>query len=202
MDSSAHARPVSNHSTPPRCGTTPNPNTGIDESELSLDDSGPSTPTHDCDAVDDGVRIIKPYAIEEPDHEPEIPQRDLPRLPDRFERWQRDLTAYMNDLNYEADGQHAASTLTRKQGQKRKLGHTARQDGNFERRKSSESQQMHEHCSKKRRSDSLENSPVTDSFHAFREPIVDESSCSDTRSTECSGIDTTPTSPGDEMDID
>ncbi|CAG8085039.1 unnamed protein product [Penicillium olsonii] len=195
--------PVSDHATQPPFGSTYN-SRATDDSELSLDDSGPETPIHDLDSLgDDGVRIIKPYAVEEPDDEPDIPHRDLPRLPDRFERWQRDLSEYMDDLNYEADGPHLASSSPRKQGQKRKLAHTGKQDGDGDRRRSVDTQPVHERRSKKQRSDSLEKSPVTDSFNAFREPNGDESSWSDTRSTECSGLDTTGNSPeSDEMDID
>ncbi|CAG8373958.1 unnamed protein product [Penicillium salamii] len=205
MDSSADVPPLSHHSPLPQVWNTSSPytTTGTDESELSVDDSGPSTPAQDLDSLgDDGVRIIRPYAVEEPEDEPDTPRRNLLRLPDRFERWQRDLSEYMNDLNYEADGQHVASTVPRKQGQKRKLAHAPRQEGDYHGRTSSYMQQEQEQSSKKRRSDSLDDSPVTSSFHAFRDVNVDESSCSDARSTECSGIDTTANSPGDEMDID
>ncbi|CAG8232312.1 unnamed protein product [Penicillium salamii] len=203
MDSSAEVPPLSHHSPLPQVwNTSSHTTTGTDESELSVDDSGPSTPAQDSDSLgDDGVRIIRPYAVEEPEDEPDTPRRNLLRLPDRFERWQRDLSEYMNDLNYEADGQHGTSTVPRKQGQKRKLAHAPRHEGGYHGRASSDMQQGQEQRSKKRRSDSLEDSPVTNSFQAFRDVNVDESSCSDARSTECSGIDTTANSP-DEMDID
>ncbi|CAI7672062.1 unnamed protein product [Penicillium bialowiezense] len=180
----------------PILGFCPTPVTASDESEHSLDDCGPSTPTHDLDSSDGhaGVRIVKPYAIEEPeeDDEPVTPTRNLLRLPDQFERWQRDLSEYMNDLNYEADGQHVAPSTARKQGHKRKLTHAARQ--NYTR-------PVQEQCPKKRRSNA--NSPITDPFHAFRESISDESSCSEQRSADCSGMDTGNDSPDvDYMDID
>lgn len=189
----------------PTLGFCPTSVTGSDESELSLDDSGPLTPAHDLDLSNghEGARIIKPYAIEEPedDDESETPTRNLLRLPDQFERWQRDLSEYMNDLNYEADGQYAAPQAARKQGHKRKFTYAARQNRNSFGPNSPDTRPVNEESSKKRRSNA--NSPITDSFHAFRESNADESSCSEPRSADCSGIDTENNSPGvDYMDID
>lgn len=172
-----------------------------EDSELSVDDSGPYTPTHSLESFDDGVRIIKPYAIEEPDNDDfDTTRRDLPPLPDRFEQWQRDLTDYMSNLNYQPDGQHAASPKIRRKGQKRKLAHTPRQHSEYK-QPLSKTQPCHEqHCAKKRRSQPLGDNSVTNPFHAFREAKTDESSCSEAPS---SGTETMNNSPlADKMDID
>lgn len=189
-----------------------------EENEQSVDDSGPSTPTHDLDSLDDNDVIInvKPYAVEEPEDESEsdMPGLDLPRLPDRFERWQRDLSDYMNDLNYQADGQHSASVSTiRKRGHKRKSVDAAalRQhcylpfEQNVQKPSSGTRHQAHGQWAKRQRCNmmSREQSYSTGSFDAFREANGNESSSSETRSTDCSGIDTLNNSPmADEMDID
>lgn len=172
-----------------------------EDSELSVDESGPSTPTHSLESFDDEVRIIKPYAIEEPDNdECDTTRRDLPPFPDRFEQWQRDLSDYMHNLNYQPDGQHATSPKIRKKGQKRKVAHTPKQhSGNIQ--PLQKTQPSHEqHCAKKRRSKPSGGTSVTNPFRAFREAKTDESSCSEAPS---SGIETTNNSPlADEMDID
>jgi hypothetical protein len=186
-----------------------------EESEQSVDDSGPSTPILDHDSLEDndGICAIKPYAVEEAEDESEsyTPRLDVPRLPDRFERWQRDLSDYMNDLNYQADGQHLASeSPVRKRGQKRKSADAVAPRQHcyplFEQKPSSETQhQAHDHGTKRRRCNRLSREQLssTNSFDAYRETNANESSGSETRSTDCSGIETLNNSPmADPMDID
>ncbi|CAI7628966.1 unnamed protein product [Penicillium viridicatum] len=176
-----------------------------EESERSMDDSGPSTPTHDIDPLEDSddIRVIKPYDIEEPDDELEtsVPRVDLLCLPDRLERWQRDLTDYLNDLDYQPGGFNSNTIpLVRKRGQKRKSARntlaTQHGDPHFAQRHTSPETQ--------RRFSELPkwHSQDIDSFGAFRECNVNESSGSETASIDL-GNDTMEDSPmADEMDID
>jgi hypothetical protein len=185
-----------------------------EESEPSVDDSGPSTPTLDHDSLEenDGNPVIQPYAIEEAEDESEsyTSRLDLPCLPDQFERWQRDLSDCMNDLNYQADVQHhAPGSPIRKRGRKRKSAHVAASRKHscpsFERKLSSETQHSaHGEGTKRRRCNTMpEQFSSASSFDAFREANANESSSSETRSTDCSGIETLNNSPrADPMDID
>ncbi|KAJ9492716.1 hypothetical protein VN97_g497 [Penicillium thymicola] len=186
-----------------------------EESEHSMDGSGPSTPTHDIDPLEDSgdIRVIKPYDIEEPDDELEasVPRVDLLCLPDQLERWGRDLTDYLDDLCYQPGGfDNNTIPLVRKRGQKRKpAGNTvATQHGDphfAQRHTSPETQyEAHDHRPKRRRFSELPkwHSEDIDSFGAFREGIVNESSGSETASIDL-GNDTMDDSPmADEMDID
>ncbi|KAJ5780556.1 hypothetical protein N7457_005716 [Penicillium paradoxum] len=183
-----------------------------DESEQSVDDSGASTPVHDSQSVeeDDQIRVIKPYAIEEPDDEPEciMPWPDVPCLPDPFERWQRDLVDYMNDLNYQPDGHNPNGIpAVRKRGQKRKpsLATGATQHLKQRHALAESHAQAREHCTKRQKfgKQMHEYSQGMDPFEGFREAKVNESSSSETQSVDLSGIDTVDNSPMvDEMDID
>ncbi|KAJ6111820.1 hypothetical protein N7523_007881 [Penicillium sp. IBT 18751x] len=84
-----------------------------DVSGHSLNGSGPSTPTHEgissapevADIEDTANEIFRPYDIEEPDDIPvSITTRtELPCLPDPFERWQRDLTEWMDGMGRSSD---------------------------------------------------------------------------------------------------
>ncbi|KAJ5115032.1 hypothetical protein NUU61_000791 [Penicillium alfredii] len=96
----------------------------------SLNDSGPSTPTHENDSVaDPKSQVVKPYAIEEPPEEPKYETRnlELPSLPDFLERWQRDLTDYMENLDWKSNlsASTRLHTNSQKRGQKRKPTHPA-----------------------------------------------------------------------------
>ncbi|KAJ5970744.1 uncharacterized protein N7479_000662 [Penicillium vulpinum] len=189
-----------------------------EENEQSMDDSGPSTPTHDTakfdDSDDDNVQVIKPYAIEEPhdELEPSVPRIDLLRLPDRFERWQRDLTDYLNDLDdYPVVSNGNTTRSMRKRGRKRKPAQNTpatEQSNPFlkQRYASAEIQsQVYDHHPKRRRvSEPPQWHPTnTDSFGTFREPNANESSSSETQSIDMSGNDTIDNSPmPDAMDID
>jgi hypothetical protein len=193
-----------------------------DESGHSVNDSGPSTPTNDIDSFEgnishgsDDSRVIRPYAIEEPDDAPEatLPRHDLPCLPDLFERWQRDLRDYMNGLNVQPDNSNTVKQPTmRKRGQKRKPASTARSthlycDPNSSRRRTSSvepQQQIHDHSRKKRRGDSegSRSHHHTDSFRKFREPKMTESSSSEAQTPDLSSAETLNDSAADEMDID
>jgi hypothetical protein len=188
-----------------------------EESDQSTDDSGPSTPTHDTALLedsDDEIRVIKPYDIEEPDHELEapVPRVDQLCLPDRFERWQRDLTDYLDDLDdqpVEFNGNTMRSM--RKRGRKRKPPNNtpATQPSNppFKQRyASAETQpQVNDHIPKRRRvSEPPQWNPSNmDSFGAFRETNANESSSSETQSVDLNHRETMNNSPmADEMDID
>ncbi|KAJ5154483.1 uncharacterized protein N7500_009922 [Penicillium coprophilum] len=188
-----------------------------EESEQSTDDSGPLTPTQDTDPFDDSdddVQVIKPYDIEEPDDELESSLQRVDRLclPDRFERWQRDLTDYLDDLDDQPVGFNSNTTRSmRKRGQKRKPTHntTALQQGNpplKQRYASAETQpQVHDHQPKRRRvSEPPQLYPSsTDSFGGFREANTNDSSSSETQSMDLSGNETMNDSPmADEMDLD
>ncbi|KAJ5864782.1 uncharacterized protein N7529_006698 [Penicillium soppii] len=185
-----------------------------EESEQSVNDSGPSTPIHDLESRDnnDEKRIIKPYAVEEPEDEPEsyTPSLDVLRLPDRFERWQRDLSDYIKDLKYQADGQKLDSvSIVRKKGLKRKSADTAALGQHcsppFERNVFSERHQACSQSTKRRRCNipSQEQSYSGELFDTFREAKGNESSSSETQSTDFSGVNTLDNSPmADEMDID
>lgn len=66
--------------------------------------------------------VFYPYAIEEPEDEPYSSiTREVPRLPDHFEKWQRDLVDDVNELENKStpkSGANAPMGCTR--GQKRK----------------------------------------------------------------------------------
>ncbi|KAJ5372512.1 hypothetical protein N7517_004518 [Penicillium concentricum] len=193
-----------------------------EETEHSTDDSGPSTPTqntHPFDNSDDDIRVIKPYDIEEPDDELESSVQRVNRLclPDRFERWQRDLTDYLDDMDDQPVGFNRNKIRSmRKRGQKRKPTHNtpATQQCNppFKQRyASAEIQpQVDEHLPKRRRvSEPPQLYPSSmDSFGDFREPNANESSSSETQSMDLSGNETMGNetmnnSPmEDEMDLD
>ena len=186
-----------------------------EESEHSMDGSGHSTPTHDIHPFEDSddIRVIKPYDIEEPDDELEIsvPRVDLLCLPDRLERWQRDLTDYLNDLDYQPGGFNSNTIpLVRKRGQKRKPARntlaTQHGDPPFSQRHTSPETQYepHDHRPKKRRFSEFQkwHSQDIDSFGTFREDNANESSGSETASIDL-GNDIMDDSPmADEMDID
>jgi hypothetical protein len=186
-----------------------------EESEQSMNGSGPSTPTHNMNTFEDSddIRVIKPYDIEEPDDELEtsLPRVDLLCLPDPLEQWQRDLTDYLNDLDSQP-GEFNSNTipLVRKRGQKRKPARntlaTQHGDPNFAPRHTSPETQpdVHNHRPKRRRFSELPkwDSQDIDSFGAYRESNANESSGSETASIDL-GNDTMDDSPmADEMDID
>lgn len=187
-----------------------------EKSEHSMDGSGPSTPTHDMDSFEnsDDVRVIKPYDIEEPDDELEtsVPRGDLLCLPDRFELWQRDLTDYLNDLDYQRVGFNSSTIPSvRTKGQKRKPAHntlTAQQSyPQFPQGHASAEAhpEVHGYRPKRRRFSELPKWYAQDihSFGAFREPNANESSGSETASIDLGGNDAMNNSPmADEMDID
>ncbi|KGO74580.1 hypothetical protein PITC_002250 [Penicillium italicum] len=187
-----------------------------EESEQSMDDSGPSTPIHDTNLFEESedLQVIKPYDIEEPDDELEtsIPRVDLLCLPDRFERWQRDLTDHLNDMDSQPSGSSSNTFhLVRRRGQKRKPVYntlaTHQGYSHFAQRHASADNQpeAHEPRSKRRRLSELQKwiAQDIDSFVAFREGNVNESSGSETASIDLTGNDIMNDSPmADEMDID
>lgn len=68
------------------------------------------------------MSVFYPYAIEEPQDEPcSSSHRELPRLPDHFEKWQRDLVDDMGDLEYDSNPRSSSNRpMSCTQGQKRK----------------------------------------------------------------------------------
>ncbi|KAJ5520209.1 hypothetical protein N7463_000662 [Penicillium fimorum] len=189
----------------------------LGESEHSTDDSAPSTPAQDRHPFDDSIdniRVLKPYDIEEPDDELESSVQRVERLclPDRFERWQRDLTDYLDDMDDQPAGSNRNSIRSiRKRGQKRKPAYNtpATQQCNLpfkQRYASAETQpQVDEHPPKRRRvSEPPQLHPSSmDSFGDFREPSANESSGSETQSMDLSDNETGNNSPiADEMDLD
>ncbi|KAJ5472879.1 hypothetical protein N7530_006880 [Penicillium desertorum] len=181
----------------------------LEDTEQSMNGSGPSTPTQDTNPFEesDKIRIIKPYDIEEPDDDLEtsVPRVDLLCLPDPFEQWQRELTDYLNGLDYEHVGFDSnAMPLARKRGKKRKPAHNAlaTQQGHAS---AGTQPEVNGHSPKRRKFSELQwHAQDIDSFGTFREANANESSGSETASTDlCGGNDGTNNSPmADEMDID
>lgn len=195
-----------------------------DGSRYNLNDSGHSTPTHGNPFAQptesNHGNVFQPYAIEEPGDEPEsaVQKRELPCLPDYFERWQRELVDYMDDLGYQSNKTaNLKLHQSQRRGQKRKS--TNPTSGG-----SMHSSQSHRSKSKtgiietplhvpglspkrRRRRSKLPGdtakgiSPVT--LHDFREERSDGSLSSDLRSTGASSAESTNESAvADEMDID
>lgn len=196
-----------------------------DGSGHSLNDSGPSTPVHETpsnqSAESNKGNVFQPYAIEEPDDEPEPagPKRELPCLPDYFECWQRELVDSMHDLGSRAN---KAATATAKphqnqrRGQKRKPANSTGALHNSQSHRPKSKTRLEEaplHVpglgSKRRRrrsklpGDAAGNNGRPVSLHHFRETCSAGSSSSDPHSTGTSSTDTVnETAVADEMDID
>lgn len=112
---------------PPPLSTNNIADAKTDGSGCSFNDSGPSTPVHEHPpspvTAEDNGKAIQPYDIEEPDDEPEpaVQRLDLPRLPDNFERWQRELVDYMDGLGSQSNKTSISKGhASQKRGQKRK----------------------------------------------------------------------------------
>ena len=65
----------------------------------------------------EGVEVVQPYAIEEPDDEPAPPS---PEFPESTPEWQRDLVESMDDLQFESDASGSSLHSDQIRGQKRK----------------------------------------------------------------------------------
>lgn len=199
-----------------------------DSSVHSLNDSGPSTPVHETAPIQstDKPRTIvyQPYAIEEPDDEPEpaSQKRELPCLPDYFECWQRELVDSMHDLGSRANKAVAAAAAAKlhqnqRRGQKRKPANS-NGGGNLHNSQShrSKSKTRAEEAplhvpglgpKRRRRRSKLPGDAAGNgrpvSLHDFRESRSGESSSSEPHSTGASSTDTiNETAIADEMDID
>lgn len=230
MDDVEHASPL-NEAPELSSPFTAAANTGADaptDGSHSLNGSGPSTPIHPhedvpstfADREDAKTMIFRPYDIEEPDDEPEpIAQRPkLPCLPDSFERWQRDLTEWMDGMNRFSDNESTTKMPPgQRRGQKRKspnisgAGHAQSSPSHR-----SKSQAMLDDqrvpvpgISPKRlrrRSKPPEDaskSTRTTSLYDFRETGSTGSSSSDLQSSDASSDDTlNDFALADEMDID
>lgn len=200
--------------------------TVTDSSSHSVNDSGPSTPTHEDPpenmSYTTEIQPLRPYAIEEPDDEPDDhpepllqPRRTLPCLPDCFERWQRELIDRIDDMdNKSVTSTSAKLSPSPKRGQKRKLiGAVGAGDFHIGPHRSKSKAKLDDPAlrinslspkRRRRRSKILDDNakhPHTVSLHDFRETQVKESSSSDFLSS--SSIDTANESAlVDEMDID
>ncbi|KAJ5692494.1 hypothetical protein N7462_001917 [Penicillium macrosclerotiorum] len=193
----------------------------------SLSDSGPPTPMDKSKPEAEHVanersyftntKVIRPYAIEEPDDEPVPPvQRlELPCLPDCLERWQRDLLDRMNDLNDDAAKSHSSKLrASPKRGQKRKPGNlTSSSSYTWPHRFKSNARLEDPALSipglspkrQRRRSKIVGDAARADqspSLNDFREPRSNGSSSSDLPSTASSAAMSNDSALTDEMDID
>lgn len=190
----------------------------------SFNDSGPSTPIHEHPpsraTEGDHDKAVQPYDIEEPDDEPEpaVPRLDLPRLPDNFERWQRELVDYMDGLGSQSNKTSISKLhASQKRGQKRKstvpTSSGNQQSSQSHRSKSRTrinesalhvpglSSKRRRRCSKLPGETARNARPV--SLDDFREALCDGSSSSENPSTGASSADTIDESAvADEMDID
>jgi hypothetical protein len=167
------------------------------------------------------VKVLRPYAIEEPDDDPEPPMQRrlaLPGLPDYFEIWQRELIDRIDDMDH-TDGKtvtkpSAKLSLVPKRGQKRKpIGVAAAGDSYSAIHRSKSRAKLDDPAlslcglspkRRRRRSKVQEESPKNlhpTSLHDFRDTGVNQSSSSDLQSS--SSPDTADDSAlVDEMDID
>lgn len=127
-DSSAsHQETFTPPKSPPLFSTDNIADVKTDGSGCSFNDSGPSTPVHEHTSSrateEDHGKAVQPYDIEEPDDEPEpaVQRLELPRLPDNFERWQRELVDYMDGLGSQSNKASISKLhASQKRGQKRK----------------------------------------------------------------------------------
>lgn len=196
-----------------------------DSSSHSVHDSGPSTPTHENlpENMSDipEVKALQPYAIEEPDDDPEPPMQrrlELPCLPDYFEIWQRELIDRIDDMDDTDDKavNKSSAKLPQmpKRGQKRKpIGAAGAGDSYTGFHRSKSRVRLDDPAlplcglspkRRRRRSKLPEESPKNPhpiSLHEFRDTEVNQSSSSDLPSS--SSADTVDDSDlVDEMDID
>lgn len=221
--SSDQPKPADPHSCSPCSPTNNKADVATDSSSHSVNDSGPSTPTienlPETMSGTAGVKVLRPYEIEEPDDDPAPPvQRrlGLPCLPDYFEIWQRELADRIDDL----DNQVETSPRTKlssipKGGRKRKpigaagAGDYSPTGSHRSKSKAKLDDPALPGCDlnpkrRRRRSkltEEMDKGPHTVSLHDFREAGANESSSSDLQSS--SSVDTTDdTALADEMDID
>lgn len=208
----------------PSCSLSKNAtDIATDSSSHSVNDSGPSTPTHENlpDHTSDTAEIkpLRPYAIEEPDDEPEpLVQRrlGLPCLPDYFERWQRELVDSIDDMEDKATTNPSAiGKPIPKRGLKRKpIGPVGAGYSHPGSHRSKSKAKLEDYAlpacgfnpkRRRRRSKALEdttkNSPSV-SLHDFRETRANESSSSDLQSSSSSVGAANESALADEMDID
>lgn len=193
----------------------------------SLNGSGPSTPTHEdvpstgADLEGAKVEIFQPYDVEEPDDEPgsiAAQRPELPCLPDSFERWQRDLTEYVDGMGQSSDKQFSVKMASgQRRGQKRKSpnisgsGHVRSSSSPRPKSKTMSDEQRAPVPGlgpkrRRRRSKLPEDASKatrTASLYDFREAGSTGSSSSDLHSTDASSAETPNESTlADDMDID
>lgn len=209
---------------PPVAAKDDPPDIHTDGSGHSLNDSGPTTPVHETPFNQPTERnkdnVFHPYAIEEPDDEPEpaVQKRELLCLPDYFECWQRELVDSMHDLGARANKAVAAATKShqnQRRGQKRKSANSNGALHNSQSHRSKSKTRLEEtplHVpglgpKRRRRRSKLPGDAAGNgrpvSLHHFREIRSDGSSSTDLPSTGASSTDTVNESAiADEMDID
>lgn len=193
-----------------------------DGSGHSLNDSGPPTPIYDR-KMDQGTEctsplILQPYEIEEPDEPRPVNRRPgLPRLPDYFEKWQRELKDSVNQLENEPNKAACGSRIfsSPRRGQKRKVA----QPETIPRPPMSSTQSQNKHrlnehpilvprLSPKRRRRQNKLARAAEQAHptsldGYRETQANDSSSSDQPPTDATSNGTTDeVALADEMDID
>lgn len=217
-------KPTESLSCPPCSPTNNTTDIATDNSSHSVNDLGPSTPTHEHlpeDMLDTtAIKPLRPYAIEEPDDEPEplVPRRlGLPCLPDCFERWQRELVESIDDMEDKAATSPSASGKPiPKRGLKRKpiigaVGSGYSQPGSQKAKsKAKLDDDTLPTCGfnakrRRRRSKALDDTTSNSasvSLQEFRDTRADESSTSELQSSSSSLDASNESALADEMDID
>ncbi|KAJ5115892.1 hypothetical protein N7456_000240 [Penicillium angulare] len=163
------------------------------------------------------MKTYQPYDIEEPDEDVDATVRRLDlRLPDSFERWQRDLADHVDD-GTSAHAPLAKQVSSPRRGQKRKstsapagAGHCSTSPSSYRAKPGSlddDALPVPGLNSKRRRrrtklvDDSAKMAPVV-SLHDFRDPEMNESSSSDVWSTDESADTMHDYTATDDMDLD
>lgn len=216
-------KPTYSLSCPPCSPTTNTRDITTDSSSHSVNDLGPSTPTHEIlpeDMLDTtSFEPLRPYAIEEPDDEPEPPMQrrlGLPCLPDCFERWQRELVDSIDDMEDKAaTSPRASGKPIPKRGLKRKpigaVGANHSQPGSLKAKsKAKLDDDALPTCGfnakrRRRRSKGLDDTTSNSAFvslHEFRDTRANESSSSELQSSSSSLDAANKSVLADEMDID
>lgn len=216
-------KPTCSLSGPPCSPANNTTDSTTDSSNHSVNDLRPSTPTHEYlpeDTLDTtSIEPLRPYAIEEPDDEPEPPMQrrlGLPCLPDCFERWQRELVDSIDDMEYKAATSPSASGKPiPRRGLKRKpigaVGAGHPQPGSLKAKsKAKLDNDALPTCgfnAKRRRKrskalDDTTSNSVSVSLQEFRDTRANESSSSELQSSSSSLDAANESALADEMDID
>ncbi|KAJ5161102.1 hypothetical protein N7492_006494 [Penicillium capsulatum] len=187
-----------------------------------MNDSCPPMTTNDCCSrqftKSGTMDVFYPYDIEEPEDELcSSIGRELPRLPDHFEKWQRDLVDDMDHLESNSMGRSGVlSPISGARGQKRKSSspESSPNQDTFDtqtkpKMKRNSTPRCGSHLGPKRRrrrsriADAATKTVHATSIHEFREAERGDSSSSDPCSPEGSSPDSNIDSAmTDEMEVD